>query len=317
MTRRGGVLSANAEAMSVGGLDGSACSRSPHARCMSPCTRHNTAPMRRADHRPRTGARGGRRSAVAPRRELAAELGALEAFAAGLHLLPAGAVLAHRLGLPARWSVDADLRASSAPGAALTVDRLVGRREPEGAARDRLAKAATAARVHPPLGPPRGSEPRRAPTSLRSAPVVAAARHAESVSAWRRAREAVRRGSPAGGAEEGRSLVRTLLPPRGRCTSSRRSPRGSSQQHLPCARRLRAPRMHPDVTQPRFPGRCGSRPPTTSTCSPWCRPLTSTLPHRSWAPSSRRTTRPRTPRPAPQPSRSAAPRKQHRPPAQA
>jgi hypothetical protein len=57
---------------------------------------------------------------------LARELDATEPFAAGLNLLPAGAALAARLGLPSNWSTDAQLRARSAPSPALTLEQLAG-----------------------------------------------------------------------------------------------------------------------------------------------------------------------------------------------
>ena len=55
---------------------------------------------------------------------LATRLGATEAFAAGLRLSSAGTGVADRLGLPRMSSVDAQLRATSAPPAALSFEQL-------------------------------------------------------------------------------------------------------------------------------------------------------------------------------------------------
>jgi hypothetical protein len=55
---------------------------------------------------------------------LAAELSATDAFAAGLHLLPAGVELAARLGLPQNASVDVELRAATPPPVALGFEQL-------------------------------------------------------------------------------------------------------------------------------------------------------------------------------------------------
>jgi Uncharacterised nucleotidyltransferase len=57
---------------------------------------------------------------------LAAQLQAIDSFAAGLHLLPEGAALAERLGLPETSSVKATLRASSPPPIALGFEQLAG-----------------------------------------------------------------------------------------------------------------------------------------------------------------------------------------------
>jgi hypothetical protein len=57
--------------------------------------------------------------------ELASQLDAVPAFAAGLRLVPAGALLAERLGLPFARPVDIALRASSAPPLALGLDWLM------------------------------------------------------------------------------------------------------------------------------------------------------------------------------------------------
>jgi len=55
---------------------------------------------------------------------LATELDATDSFAAGLRLMPAGAMLAERLGLPPPRSVDAQLRAASPPPVALGFEQL-------------------------------------------------------------------------------------------------------------------------------------------------------------------------------------------------
>lgn len=55
---------------------------------------------------------------------LAAELGATDAFATGLRLLPEGAILADRLDLPRPTSVEVALRASSPPPVALGFEQL-------------------------------------------------------------------------------------------------------------------------------------------------------------------------------------------------
>ena len=56
--------------------------------------------------------------------ELAATLDAVDSFSAGLALLPAGADLAERLGVPAVNSVSASLRAAAPPPVALGFDQL-------------------------------------------------------------------------------------------------------------------------------------------------------------------------------------------------
>jgi hypothetical protein len=55
---------------------------------------------------------------------LASKLKAIESFAAGLRLVPAGAELAQRLALPPNLSVDAQLRAASPPAVALGFEQL-------------------------------------------------------------------------------------------------------------------------------------------------------------------------------------------------
>lgn len=57
--------------------------------------------------------------------DLAEELGAAEAFAAGLRLLPAGEVLAEELSLTRRMTVELSLRTQSAPQHAIFFERLV------------------------------------------------------------------------------------------------------------------------------------------------------------------------------------------------
>lgn len=59
---------------------------------------------------------------------LATRLDALDAFAAGLCLAPAGAAVARRLALPPPRSVDAALRATSPPPVALSFEQLVSAR---------------------------------------------------------------------------------------------------------------------------------------------------------------------------------------------
>lgn len=58
--------------------------------------------------------------------EIASELDALDAFAAGLYLVPAGQLLAERLNLPKTQSVKAVLQASTAPPVALGIEQLAG-----------------------------------------------------------------------------------------------------------------------------------------------------------------------------------------------
>ena len=126
--------------------------------------------------------------------QLAVELGATDAFAAGLHLLPsAGPALALRLGLPATWSVDAQLRASSAPPTALTLEQLVSARSAE------QRVTIVWRKLVPPPDFMRHWDPRAAES--RGALLRAYARRPlwfvritpESLRAWRRARRAVRR----------------------------------------------------------------------------------------------------------------------------
>jgi hypothetical protein len=124
--------------------------------------------------------------------KLAAELGALDAFAAGLHLLPLGTAVAERLGLLPTWSVDAQLRASSAPATALTVERLAA----AGSFRERLEIGWR--KLVPPAEFIRLWDHRA--TRSRAALVRAYARRPlwlvrvapGSVKAWRRARKSVR-----------------------------------------------------------------------------------------------------------------------------
>jgi hypothetical protein len=68
--------------------------------------------------------------------ELAAQLEAIPAFAAGLSLVPAGRELLARLGLPAKGSVESVLRAASAPPLALGLEWLA--RAPSPGARVRF-----------------------------------------------------------------------------------------------------------------------------------------------------------------------------------
>jgi hypothetical protein len=56
--------------------------------------------------------------------ELAGQLDAIDAFAAGLRMTPAGHALAERLGLPRVGSVEVSLRAATAPPIALGVEQL-------------------------------------------------------------------------------------------------------------------------------------------------------------------------------------------------
>jgi hypothetical protein len=124
---------------------------------------------------------------------LAEELDATGAFVAGLYLVPTGAALAERLGLPVIWSADTELRASSAPSPALTLERLAG--TPGLWARARFVWR----KLVPPPDFIRHWDPRAADS--RAALVRAYARRPlwllrvtpRSVRAWRRARGAVRR----------------------------------------------------------------------------------------------------------------------------
>lgn len=85
---------------------------------------------------------------------LAKELGAIEAFAAGLRLVPAGVQLAEEFALPKRMTVELLLRTRSAPQQALFFERL---REARGARRKvalvtrKLFPTATYLRTHVPM----------------------------------------------------------------------------------------------------------------------------------------------------------------------
>ena len=90
--------------------------------------------------------------------DLARELDAVEAFATGLRLLPAGAELAERINVPDARSVKTALLASTPPPVALGFDQLHDARGPA-AAGDPAAQAVSAARIHPPLVAAGGAQP--------------------------------------------------------------------------------------------------------------------------------------------------------------
>jgi hypothetical protein len=73
-------------------------------------------------------------------RDLAGRLDALEAFAAGLLLLPRGRDLAHRMGLDTPTDVETQMRAGSASNSAVTIERVISSRSWRG----RLALLRTA-----------------------------------------------------------------------------------------------------------------------------------------------------------------------------
>ena len=123
---------------------------------------------------------------------LAGELDAVDAFAAGLRLVPPGAALAARLALPANQSVEVALHAGTPPPVALGFERLAGARGP-------WAKAKVVARkVVPPPGFMRRWYPRaaRSRRSLAYAyfyrPVWLLRNAPRGWRAWREARRAVR-----------------------------------------------------------------------------------------------------------------------------
>lgn len=123
---------------------------------------------------------------------LAEELGAMEAFAAGLRLAPAGQRLAERLALPKRISVELVLRTRSAPQQAIFFERV---REARGARR----KAALVARkLYPTTTYLRANVPvaRRGRLGLFAArvghPWFVARSTGPALSAWLRARSATR-----------------------------------------------------------------------------------------------------------------------------
>jgi hypothetical protein len=193
------VLSTNAETMSVGGSTVPALALPARALHVAlHAAQHGAEWAEPITDLRRALAAGDdrlwRRSA-----ELAVELGAVEAFAAGLHLLSAGDALAERLRLPSGWSIDTELRASSAPATALAVEQLVSAGS--------FGKRVTIVwqKLLPPPRFIRHWDPRAAQS--RTALVRAYARRPlwllrvtpQSVGAWRRARKAVRGASRAGG----------------------------------------------------------------------------------------------------------------------
>jgi hypothetical protein len=125
---------------------------------------------------------------------LAGELDAVDAFAGGLRILPAGAALAGAIGLPAARSVEAELKAATAPPLAVGLERLA--RAP-GA----RAKASLLGRLLVPSPAwVRSTYPvaRRGGAGLLWAYVLRLTRIArygpQAVRAWRGARRAVTRG---------------------------------------------------------------------------------------------------------------------------
>jgi hypothetical protein len=119
---------------------------------------------------------------------VAERLKAIEALSSGLRLLPAGAELASELGLPVADSVEAVLRAGSAPELALSFDWLVN--APSSRARARLI----ARKLVPPAGVLKARSPlaRRGPAGLVVAyavnPFVLAWRGGPALRAWVEAR---------------------------------------------------------------------------------------------------------------------------------
>jgi hypothetical protein len=127
---------------------------------------------------------------------IAEELAALPAFAAGLRLLPQGAALAERLGLPEEASTAIILRAATAPPTALGFDWLASR---PGLA----AKAAfLAGKIVPPVEFMRDWSPlaRQGTVGLAAAyawrPVWLLAHAAPGMRAWLEARQEARREPP-------------------------------------------------------------------------------------------------------------------------
>lgn len=120
--------------------------------------------------------------------ELAAELRAVDAFTAGLRLVPAGMTIADSLGLPRASSVDAMLRARGAPEGALALERLAQ------AGGLRARAAIVARKVFPPQAYMYQWDPRA--TSSRTAlvrayirrPLWVGSRLPRAVTAWLKAR---------------------------------------------------------------------------------------------------------------------------------
>ena len=139
---------------------------------------------------------------------LAAELGAMGPFGAGLRLFPAGAALAEQLGLPDVVNVDLTMRARSDPPEAFLMEQLAGL--PDFRARAALLgrklfpttvylKSQYPMAARGPLGVTAARFCRLGSLALRTVPAMVA---------WRRARRHVRRqagATPAAGGPPGRS----------------------------------------------------------------------------------------------------------------
>jgi hypothetical protein len=125
---------------------------------------------------------------------LAARLHATDSFGAGLRLIPAGAALAERLGLPLTESVEVALRASSPPPVALGIEQLSS--APGLRARARIV----ARKVVPPPGfirhwwPPAAANRRMLVVGYLYRPIWLIKHAPAGVRAWRDARKRVNSG---------------------------------------------------------------------------------------------------------------------------
>lgn len=123
---------------------------------------------------------------------LAAELGATDAFGAGLRLVPAGAALADRLHVPANRSVEVALHVSSPPPTALGFEQLA--RAGQTGARVRIV----ARKVIPPPGfmrhwyPPAARSRRRLVVAYLYRPIWLLRNASHGWRAWRDARRRLR-----------------------------------------------------------------------------------------------------------------------------
>jgi len=136
--------------------------------------------------------------------ELAASLEATAAFAAGLRLIPQGAALSERLGLPREVSVDVALRAGNPPPVALGLDQLAQSGRLPLPAGDPVAQAGAAAELHEALVAPGTAGPVGL-VSLRVAASLAVGAAPGRLRAWRRARRS-----------RGRATLGVIGPPQGK-----------------------------------------------------------------------------------------------------